>query len=1055
LIEGIVTVHHDRRMTAAKIEQRIKLIEPLVHRKKHLLNEFRLHELDSAKLFSPELFNADTSTWQTLKPYQYWAKADYHFVLRGTFTMPSDFDENMSVGLFLPLGDSGDFSHPEALVYIDGVSYASTDRHHQEFRLPLKYRDGKPHELLIHGWTGLLGGKTEHKQIQLYPCAIVEIDMPTRELLTIARVALQASNLIDDNEPAKTRLLNALDHAFKVLDTREPFGDAFYTSVPEAVIALKEGIAKAGAPLDIDLIAIGHAHIDVAWLWTLEQTRRKAEHTFHTVLRLMEQFPNYQFTQSQPQLYAFIEQDYPDLFNAIEERIQEGRWETIGGMWVEADCNVSGGESLARQFLLGRNYFRHHFGKDSDSPVLWLPDVFGYAWNLPQLIKLAGMEYFFTIKIGWNRVNKMPYDSFWWQGLDGTKILTHFSTSPDAPWVGETNVTHLMNGATYNATLNAFSVLGSWVKLQHKESQKVMLMSYGYGDGGGGPTREMNENALVLANFPALPKVKQGKVIDFFRRLEDESGHQLPTWNNELYLEIHRGTYTTQGRNKRANRQSEFLLHDAEFVASYASLNEDYVYPHDTLTKVWELVCLNQFHDIIPGSSIGEVYVESLQQYAQIREMAETIKSQALNALQNQLGGDMLLVNPSGFDRSDLIFWAGKIPNGKKIDGTIAHQVLKDGVLIHAHLKAHSVVAMRLVNEKDATLHHRLIVEPNLLENNILRVELNSAGDITRIYDKRAERELLPVGAIANQWQAFEDRPLMWDAWDIDIFYDDKMFLAEPATSIHVIEEGSLRVTLEIERRILNSHYKQRISLTQGSSRLDIETVIDWRERHILLKVAFPVDLLSPVASHEVQWGHVQRPTHRNTSWDWARFETCAQKWVDLSEQNYGVALLNDCKYGHDIHDNVIRLSLLRSSTSPDPEADQGEHRFTYSLYPHTMKENGLHEVIQRAYELNNPMFAVQGNGKETVASQPLIKADGSAIIETVKRAENGRGIIVRLYQSLRVREWVTISAGFKVKQVFITNLLEDNQEELFANELGQVQVYMKPFQIVTLRLIH
>jgi alpha-mannosidase len=253
----------------------------------------------------------------------------------------------------------------------------------------------------------------------------------------------------------------------------------------------------------------------------------------------------------------------------------------------------------------------------------------------------------------------------------------------------------------------------------------------------------------------------------------------------------------------------------------------------------------------------------------------------------------------------------------------------------------------------------------------------------------------------------------------------------------------------------LNSHYKQRISLTQGSSRLDIETVIDWRERHILLKVAFPVDLLSPVASHEVQWGHVQRPTHRNTSWDWARFETCAQKWVDLSEQNYGVALLNDCKYGHDIHDNVIRLSLLRSSTSPDPEADQGEHRFTYSLYPHTMKENGLHEVIQRAYELNNPMFAVQGNGKETVASQPLIKADGSAIIETVKRAENGRGIIVRLYQSLRVREWVTISAGFKVKQVFITNLLEDNQEELFANELGQVQVYMKPFQIVTLRLIH
>ena len=421
-----------------------------------------------------------------------------------------------------------DFSHPEALAYIDGAPYAHRDRHHQEFLLAPAHRDGKAHALALHGWTGLLADprRSQGRQLYMGQCAVVQIDPPTREFIAAARTALQAANLLDDLEPAKTRLYNALDDAFMLLDTREPFGDAFYASVPAAPAhACARASPQAGPPLDVDIIAAGHAHIDVAWLWTLGQTRRKAGRSFYTALRLMEQFPDYRFTQSQPQLYDYVRQDYPDLFAAHQtargRRALGAHRRHVGrGRLQHQRAGVAGAPVPAGPRLLPRT-----FRQGRRSPVLWLPDVFGYAWNLPQLIKLAGMEYFFTIKIGWNQVNKLPNDFFWWQGLDGTKVLTHFSTTPDLPSSGQPN---LHEPATYNAPLSAFAALGSWAKLQHKESQRVMLMSYGYGDGGGGPTREMNENALELKAFPALPRVTQGKVIDFFRRLESESGDRLP-----------------------------------------------------------------------------------------------------------------------------------------------------------------------------------------------------------------------------------------------------------------------------------------------------------------------------------------------------------------------------------------------------------------------------------------------------------------------------------------------------------------------------------------------
>ncbi len=1047
-------MNHSLRWTVEKITQRLALIEPLVYRRRAPLPPFRYQALPGPAAKPPVTAEVDDRLWPVIAPNSYWGQPGTDFTLRSTFQVPPGWAAGSELALYLPLGDARSFSLPETLAYVDGQAYAACDRHHSEIRLRPQWRDGRTHTLALHGWTSLAGADLVTPLI-MRPCEIVQIDAALRAFCVLTRVALGTAKVLDLHAPARGALLNALQAAFTQLDLREPFGDAFYASVAGAQAALTAGLALAGPALPVRLTATGHAHIDVAWLWPLDQTRRKAGRTFHTVLRLMEQFPTYHFTQSQPQLYEFIRHDYPQLFEGIQTRVKEGRWEPIGGMWVEADCNLTGAESLARQFLLGRSYFREHFGAGAESPVLWLPDVFGYAWALPQLIKQAGLDYFFTIKLSWNQYNRMPYDSFWWQGLDGTRVLTHFSTASDR----DTGLWY-----NYNAAARPDEALQAWKNLQQKELQSEVLMTFGYGDGGGGPTREMLENLDVMADFPSLPQARQRPAGDFFRDLEKEAGPRLPVWNGELYFELHRGTYTTQSRNKRANRQSEFRLHDAEFLAAMAAqVDLAYAYPAETFTRAWRLVCLNQFHDILPGSSIGAVYTESQQQYAEVARLAAEARAAALGALGRHLPGDLLLVNPTSFARRDLAFYPAPLPAGTCLalaqGQPVLTQAAENGVWLDAgELPPFSITPVFAVADAKPPASEPLTVSPTLLENDFVRVELNAAGDLTRIYDKVQAREVLPSGALANQFQAFEDRPKDWDAWDVDIFYDDKQYLAEPADSIRVAEAGPLRATLEIRRRIAHSVYTQRLSLAHNSPRLDIETVIDWRERHLLLKVAFPVDILSPVATYEIQWGNVQRPTHRNTSWDWARFETCAQKWVDLSEGGYGVSLLNDCKYGHDVQGNVMRLSLLRSPTEPDPAADQGEHRFTYSLLPHAGGwEAGTSAA---AYAVNDPLIAAQraaGRAPAPAASPqalpPFVQCSAPhVIVETIKQAEDGRSIIVRLYESQRRRGEVTLTAGFALAAAHRTNLLEEHQAELAAQG-HTVTLFVKPYEIVTLRL--
>jgi alpha-mannosidase len=600
--------------------------------------------------------------------------------------------------------------------------------------------------------------------------------------------------------------------------------------------------------------------------------------------------------------------------------------------------------------------------------------------------------------------------------------------------------------------------MGTWNNFRQKDVHNELITAYGYGDGGGGPTREMLENAQTLANLAGAPRVRGGTIREFMDRVEAEVP-DLPIWNGEFYLELHRGTLTSQARNKWNNRKSEFLLHDAEFVATLAALATDYAYPHDAFGEAWELICLNQFHDILPGSSITPVYEDSTRDYQRIRQLGEQSREDALAAIAQTMpaGTSAIAVNPTSFS-GDRVGFLAQAVNGGLAQGSqsLVTQAVDGGTLVNlANLEPFSVVALQNGSPASGTTALRVeeFGEMVVFENDLLRVTFARNGDITSLYDKEAERDVLVEDTVGNQLLALEDRPLAWDAWDVDIFYDDRVEKIEGVEAFEVIETGPIRAGLLVKRRYHNSTITQKIYFYHNSKRIDFDTHVDWHEQHILLKVAFPAAILSPTATFDIQWGNVERNTHRNTSWDWGRFETAAQKWADLSEGNYGVALINDSKYGYDVQHNVMRLSLLKSPTSPDPIADQGEHRMTYSLLPHTGDwRNG---VAANAYDVNDPLLLrpVSSASGDSANYQLVSVNKANVIIETIKQAEDGNGIIVRLYENERNRGTFTVTTGFNLQAASIVNLLEEEQETLTVQG-NSVTLNMRPYMIASLRLI-
>jgi alpha-mannosidase len=812
------------------------------------------------------------------------------------------------------------------------------------------------------------------------------------------------------DDPRGIEVLRALMRCCAALDPDDVAG-----TVQQARAQLVQVLSSpAGASAHV-VSATGHAHIDTAWLWPLRETVRKCARSFSTALTLMDEYPDYRFACSQAAQHAWMKQHHPALFERMREKIAAGQFEPVGSMWVEADCNIPSGESLVRQLVLGKRFFLDEYGIETRE--VWLPDVFGYPASLPQLMAQAGVDHFLTQKISWSQTNRFPHHTFWWEGIDGTRVFSHF---PPAD--------------TYNGDMSPRELLHSVRNFRDHGAAHRSLYPYGHGDGGGGPTREMIELARRSANLEGLPRVELDTVAAFFTKATADAT-DIATWVGELYLEYHRGTYTSQARAKRGNRRAELALREAECWAALAGGE----YPRAAIDDAWRTLLLHQFHDILPGSSIHWVYQDTERAHAQVIETASGIACAARAAIAGT-------VDASGCADPVVVFNSLSWPRDEVVD-------LGGGVL--AEVRVPSMGYAVADRPAAAALHGGAAAGESWLENDHLRVEWDGAGLLTSAYDKDARREVLAAGAHGNLLQLHDDEPNEYDAWDIDRFYLDRVTDVTALDEISVVSTGPARAAVRMVRRFGGSEVEQTISLDAGSRALRFATTVEWHERHKLLKVAFPVAVHSPRASFEIQYGHVERPTHANTSWDWARFEVSAHKWVDLSEPDYGVALLNDCKYGVDVRGSTLRLSLLRAPTMPDPEADQGHHEFTYALFPHQgdLRAGG---VIRAAYELNVPL-TVAPIGTPSRGERPgadaFIEVDRPGmIVEAVKRADGDDATIVRLYEAWGTRGPATMRFGFAVARAWRTDLLEREQDELSVSDDG-VTLQLRPFEIVTLKL--
>ncbi len=992
----------------------------------------------------PQDADADRSEWKQFDcKTMHWYGPDEHYWFRGEFTVPKELGGKavwMNVRTQIEEWDDG--KNPQFLLYVDQAAVQGIDMNHRKVLLSGKAVEGQTYHLDLQSYTGTL-----HSEFNLI-VEMLEIDPRIEKLYYDISVPLSAFPRMDADDKIRRDIETVLNNCINKLDLRTPYSEAFYETLAAADSYIEKALYEDMAGYE-DVIAtcIGHTHIDVAWWWTVEQTREKVGRSFATVLKLMEEYPNYKFMSSQPQLYYFLKERYPELYAAVKERVKEGRWEPEGGMWVEADCNLTSGESLVRQFMHGKRFFKEEFGVDNK--ILWLPDVFGYSGALPQIMKKSGIDYFMTTKLAWNQFNKIPHDTLYWKGIDGTKVLTHLITTLG---VGQSTKEFF---TTYNGMLHPDSIMGGWMRYQNKEINNDILVSYGYGDGGGGPTREMLETSLRMEKgIRGIPKVRQEFSRTFFDELYErvKDNPRLPVWEGEFYFEYHRGTYTSMARNKRSNRKSELTLMDLELFAVLA-LDCDIPYPAAELDGMWKTVLLNQFHDILPGSSIKEVYEVTKREYGELAEKAANLIGYRLKELTGE-GEGLTIYNTLGFERDDIVNLGSCHAAALKDEkgNTYPVQQTKEGAVAYVKgIPSKGSRTFELV--KDSTEGDTPFRRSgNHLETPFYSVRVDEQGMFTSIYDKENDREVLQPGQRGNLLRMYEDKPIYYDNWDIDIYHTEKYWDATHVSRMEWTETGAVRATLELERSISNSFIRQRIHFYADSRRIEFETYVDWKEHQHLLKVHFPVDIHSDEATFDIQFGNLTRKVHSNTSWDVARFESCGQKWIDLSEGHYGVSLLNDCKYGHSVKDGNMAVTLIKSGIEPNPTTDQEEHYFTYAIYPHaeSWKSAG---TVKEAAKLNQPAYAVKGGAPGAAVSFASVDKS-NVILETVKQAEDGDGIILRFYEceNALTKARVKLGAAAEVISVEECNLIEEKAEAAAGTEYG-FDMTIRPYEIKSYRV--
>lgn len=1010
---------------------------------------------------TPDEVDASTAPWMDFNTkHDFWPGPDAHYWFRTILDIPQSFNKKPFWLSFVTQSTFWDAVNPQFLIFINGEPVQGLDVNHREIRITDKAKAGERIVIDLQGYTGRdndhNNGSTDHLQLI---ANMLELSEEVNRLYYNLHVPNQIVSHLDKDHPSRIKLQSALEKAINLLDLRAPHSAEFYTSVEECNRFLETEIYKKLAGNDETIATcIGHTHIDVAWWWTVEQTREKAVRSFATVLRYMEDFPDYKFMSSQPQLYAFVKERYPALYEKIRKRVKEGRWETEGGMWVEADCNVTSGESLVRQFLHGKKFFKDEF--DKDNKILWLPDVFGYSAALPQIMRKSGIDYFMTTKIAWNQFNKLPVDTFWWKGIDGSEVFTHLITTQDIQQPKDSFYT------TYNGNLNPISVMRAWERYQQKEWNNDVLISYGYGDGGGGPTRAMLETGKRMkSGVTGAPKVRMEPSLKFFEDLYKRVGSDptLPRWVGELYLEYHRGTYTSMARNKRSNRKCELLLQDAEFYSVFASLFGEPINAEE-LYKGWELVLLNQFHDILPGSSIKEVYEVTKKEYEALEARLHEIIAEKIIAIASAVdthSDSILVFNSLSQERGDTVFVSAEdYPNATHFEDEegerypVQHTSGRQLVFSPKNVPAKGYAAYRpCLDRVDNTTE--IVVTGSVVDTPYYKITLDKAGQFTSFYDKEAERELLKKGEKGNVLRVYEDKPIYYDNWDIDIYYTQKSWAVEDVTRMEWVENGPVRAVLRIDRKFLDSTIIQKIIFYPDNRRIDFDTYVDWKQHQLLLKCEFPVDINASEATYDIQFGNVKRPTHKNTSWEAAKFEVCGHKWADLSEGGYGVALLNDCKYGYGITEGKMTLSLIKSGILPNPTTDQEEHRFIYALLPH-MGGYIEGEVQKQAYCLNVPMRSIPlpKSVKRAEVPQSLVTVNAeNVILETIKPAVDGKGVIVRMHEAQNKRTNVTVTWHTPCMSITECDLME-NEIAVVASKTQKATFTIKPFEIKTFRII-
>lgn len=974
--------------------------------------------------------------WRKVKGGEAWGEEWNSAWFRGSVTVPQELDGET---VYLRAVTGG----PEAMLFVDGIIRGSFDPNHPARVMDLSAKGGKTYDIALeayagHNFPGVHPSHTEgsadgvvyvRKEDRKF--SSVDLVVERKEVTRFVLGLQSLRQLADSLEPHSLRrgqIQHAYDAIFRAVWARpeETTEDRWLAGLAEAWKVMEPLLAQKNGPTVPNMGVIGHSHIDTAWLWTIAETWRKLGRTYSSVLALMDQYPEFKFTQSAAYHYEKARELYPEVFNRVVERVKEGRWEVNGAMYIEPDCNIPSGEAFVRQCLVGQRSYREMFGHLTDA--LWQPDVFGYSAALPQILQKSGVKYFLTTKLSWNDTNRFPYDTFHWQGIDGTKVLAHFNEMQNE--IDPARLTKL------------------WQDVQHKDVQDRRLVGFGYGDGGGGPTAEMIQLARICEDLEGCPKATYTTVTEFMNTMEAELD-ALPTWVGELYLELHRGTLTSIAEIKKLNRACEFAMRDAEFIWTLAAL-EGKKYPRAEMLAQWKVLLVNQFHDILPGSSIAAVNDQAKLELGNCELEANALQDGAVRQLAGSVGDHLSIANTLSWERSGELSFRyfdhiDLIPAGEKI------QVVKDvqgadlAVVTGLTLPPLSIVPVEGV-EKAPELPSAFTINGDEIETPFAKIRLGEYGEIVSLFDKAARREI-SKGAL-NLLEIGEDVPAVWDNWDIDRDQRNKLFPLGQPLSRKVVADGPLQLRIETEYVFgVGSKLKQHIVFHATTPRVDFETTVDWHEKYQFLKTRFDLDILADTARHEIQFGHVLRGTHDNTTWDRAQFDVCAHKWTDISEEGYGVAFLNDSKYACTVKEGTYRLSLIKSGRHPDPRGDEGFHVFRYAMLPH---QGGfsVETVVRPAYEFNVAPLRIEG--VNPVTANLLTVEAPNVIVEAVKWAEDSEALVVRLYEAGRTGTHTRLQFGSPIKAVSETNLLEEEGVEIPVTDNG-VNLYLRPFEIKTL----